>query len=137
MNNLKEYRKRKGLTQTQLAVKTGIIQTTVSKLENGVFPLSLRTAAIFAKVLDCRPEDLIGENNVRIKVEVVRKGYEPSFREIMTTLIRDEREKIGKQIKQKTDDLVLLQLISTVLEIPDDRMMQELNLMLHRRSKLQ
>lgn len=126
MNNLKEYRKRKGLTQTQLAAKTGIIQTTVSKLENGVFPLSLRTAAIFANVLDCRPEDLIGEDNVRIKVEVVRDGYVPSYREVTAALVRQLRERVSDETSKHTeDDELLYMMLSLVLSIPEERLRKE------------
>lgn len=126
MNNLKEYRKRKGLTQTQLSARTGVIQTTISKLENGVFPMSLHAASIFARVLDCKPEDLIGEDNVRIKVDVVKEGYVPSCREVAGAFVRMLWERIVDETVEHTyDDELVYMMLSLVLAIPDERMEKE------------
>ena len=58
---LKEWRERRGLTQTELADASGTYQKTVSNLESGrtqriEFDLLQR----LAHALDCKPKDLIG-----------------------------------------------------------------------------
>ncbi len=64
MNNLKEYRRRAGLTQLQLAAEVGISSRTLQDYEQGQKPLE-KAAAItvlrMAKALGCTVEDLIVE----------------------------------------------------------------------------
>lgn len=62
MNKLKEYRKRAGLTQPELAKKVGISHRTLQDYEQGRKPLE-KAAAItvltMARCLDCSVADLI------------------------------------------------------------------------------
>ena len=62
MNNLKHYRKKAGLTQTELAEKLDISHRTLQSYEQGQKPLE-KAAAItvlnMARVLGCTVEDLI------------------------------------------------------------------------------
>lgn len=62
MLRLREWRERRGLSQTELAESAGTHQKTVSNLETGntqriEFDLLQR----FANALRCKPKDLIGE----------------------------------------------------------------------------
>ena len=45
-------RHREGMTQKQLADKTGVPQRHISEMENGKRPIGKKTAKVFAKVLD-------------------------------------------------------------------------------------
>lgn len=62
MNKLKEYRKRAGLTQPELAERVGISHRTLQDYEQGRKPLE-KAAAItvltMARVLRCSVADLI------------------------------------------------------------------------------
>lgn len=60
MNRLAYYRNREGLTQTELAEKSGVLQTEISRAEKGVKDLKGLTWASLARVLDCSVEELLG-----------------------------------------------------------------------------
>lgn len=60
VNRLKEFRKKAGLTQAELAVRAGITQRNyLSKLENGTVTLSEKWAQKLAPLLGCSPAELI------------------------------------------------------------------------------
>ena len=58
--NVKQLRSEKGLTQKDLALKTGIAQTTLSSYEGGEKNLPLANAALIAKALDVSIDKLCG-----------------------------------------------------------------------------
>jgi transcriptional regulator with XRE-family HTH domain len=51
---LRHVREREGLSQTQLGKRLGLSATTVSELERGVKPLTVRRAEQMAAALGCR-----------------------------------------------------------------------------------
>ena len=53
-SRLKELRKKKHITQSQLAEKLGMDKTQISKIENGKFNLTLQTVNRFANALNAR-----------------------------------------------------------------------------------
>lgn len=58
---LKELRQRAELTQTELAKRTGIPQTVISRYERGaqsVHNMTLDNALRLSRALRCRPEEL-------------------------------------------------------------------------------
>jgi transcriptional regulator with XRE-family HTH domain len=63
-NRLRELRKAAGFNQQQLAAQAGLSQATLSQLEQGKVPLSLRWMRALAAVLTCSPADLLapGDN---------------------------------------------------------------------------
>lgn len=54
-SRIREIRERKGLTQGQLAQRCGIIQTTVSKIEQGRFSVSID---LLGRILDAMDAEL-------------------------------------------------------------------------------
>lgn len=60
MNRLEIFRKRNGLPQTELAEKSGVPQTDISKAEKGVKDLKGLAWRSIANVLGCTIDDLIG-----------------------------------------------------------------------------
>ena len=61
---LKELRKFRGLTQTQLAKRTGIARTTLSGYECGVYDIhsmTLGNALKLSAALQCHPSELLDE----------------------------------------------------------------------------
>jgi transcriptional regulator with XRE-family HTH domain len=63
MNKLEHYRIKKGLTQTELAEKTGVLQTDISRAEKGVKDLKGSNWVSLAKALDCTVDELLGVHN--------------------------------------------------------------------------
>ena len=58
-NHIKKVRKRKGMTQVQLAKKLGISQGRVSEIEHLDYRPTIKTCRRVAKALGCEVEDLI------------------------------------------------------------------------------
>lgn len=58
---LRKKRVQKGLSQEELALKTGLHRTYVGSVERGERNLSIENIYIFAKALDCLPTELIPE----------------------------------------------------------------------------
>ncbi len=56
---LQSVRKEKGIAQERLALEAGLDRSYISKLENGAYQPSLSTIIAIAKILDCRPGDLV------------------------------------------------------------------------------
>lgn len=56
---LRAYRLREGLTQAQLAEKTGIAQSHISSMEKGRRAIGIKSAKTLAKVLNCKWEKLL------------------------------------------------------------------------------
>lgn len=58
LNNLKEARKEKGFTQTDLANIVGVSRNTISSIETGQFNPTAKLALILCIALDKRFEEL-------------------------------------------------------------------------------
>jgi DNA-binding XRE family transcriptional regulator len=58
-NSLKAYRLREGLTQKELADKSGIAQANISAMEKGRRPIGLEAAKTLADALGCEYKKLI------------------------------------------------------------------------------
>lgn len=56
--NIKYYRKIKGLTQTQVANTFHMTQQQYSRFENGIFELNYQQLLDLCKLLDCTPNEL-------------------------------------------------------------------------------
>lgn len=59
---IKEIRKRKNITQEQLAKKLGVKRSVISKYENGTVNMTLKTMLKIAMELDVSVDDFISEN---------------------------------------------------------------------------
>lgn len=60
MNSLQYYRLKAGLTQVELAERSGIEQPEISKAEKGVRDLKGQSWASIAKALECSVDELLG-----------------------------------------------------------------------------
>ncbi len=58
ITKIKEYREKKGITQTELAKLTGVRRETIVHLENGRYNPSLKLAMDIAKVFGVSVEDI-------------------------------------------------------------------------------
>ena len=57
-SKLKMMRKQKGLTQLELAKKTGVSESYICQIENGKM-ISIKKLDKLAKALGCEPKDLL------------------------------------------------------------------------------
>lgn len=57
-NNLKEYRQKAGLTQTELAKRVGSSKNTISSIETRQFCPTAYLAALLCVALECKFEEL-------------------------------------------------------------------------------
>jgi transcriptional regulator with XRE-family HTH domain len=62
MNNLRYYRKLRGLTQLELAEISGITRYTISRIENYKNVISTPTLLALSKALSIDTQNLIGGN---------------------------------------------------------------------------
>ena len=60
MNKLEHYRLMRGMTKTELAEKSGVVQTEISRAEKGVKDLKGANWVSIAKALDCSVDELLG-----------------------------------------------------------------------------
>ena len=58
LNNLKEIRKKRCISQEQLAEMVGTTRQTIIAIEKGVFNPSAKLALLLCVALDCKFEDL-------------------------------------------------------------------------------
>ncbi len=63
VNRLRELRKTAGLTQVELAERAGVSQAAISQVENDTRPMTVDWMRTFARILDCTPADLLGEDD--------------------------------------------------------------------------
>lgn len=62
-NKLPELRKRKKLTQAQLAEKAGVSRSVIARFEVGINQMSPRNLQKVCKVLHCKMDDVLREAN--------------------------------------------------------------------------
>ena len=60
MNKLRYYREKANMTQTELAKKTGVLQTDISRVEKGAKDLKGQNWANIARALECSVDELLG-----------------------------------------------------------------------------
>lgn len=72
-DNIKKYRKEKGLTQKNLAEKVNLSSQVISNIERNYSSVSAEDLAAIAKVLDVTPNQLLGENESKKYYELSEK----------------------------------------------------------------
>lgn len=63
MNRLEYYRLKRGMTQTELAEKSGVPQPDISRTEKGAKDLKGLCWLSIARVLNCSVDELLGKEN--------------------------------------------------------------------------
>lgn len=86
MNNLKEIRKEKGLTQNELSRESGVTQAMISKMEQGTMRMTAMQARKLAGPLGEKPEALQGRDRFRLALVNLsgdKSGANPDFLEAL------------------------------------------------------
>ena len=107
-NRIKEIRKEKGITQTDLALRLGVTQGAVQKLETGANDLSAKMMERIAVILNVKPADLLPK-------EWQSQSVEDYCRDLITVIAIVEEWLIThkKTLQPKTK----AELISSLLEV--------------------
>ena len=79
-NRIRQLRKAAGLTQEQLADRTGFAQDRISNYENGRRPLRLAEMRVIARELGCSPADLLADDDNPERLSPQEKALLEAFR---------------------------------------------------------
>jgi transcriptional regulator with XRE-family HTH domain len=79
-NRLRALRRKAGLTQLELAERTGVSQPAISQLENGTRTLDLPWMRTFARALGCAPADLLDEQDNPYLLDDHERGLVERYR---------------------------------------------------------
>lgn len=71
-NKIKEFRKKKGLTQKELGELIGVKYNTISSYENGINSLDQNVLYKLSKVLDCKMDDFFPSGEIDVSDELER-----------------------------------------------------------------
>jgi len=101
MENLKKLREEAGLSQQKLANQLGLTQQSIYSYENDVYEPDIATLKQMALYFDTSVDYLIGNTEIKNKIEKVEK-YD---------LNKDEEDVINKYRSLSKKDRISLQLI--------------------------
>jgi transcriptional regulator with XRE-family HTH domain len=62
LRRLRDVRERKFLTQRELSERSGVAQSTIARIEQGLQPARITTARRLAEALGVEPQELLGES---------------------------------------------------------------------------
>jgi len=71
--NVRALREKRGFTQGQLCMATGMAQTTVSRIENHGQPMTLNTLYLLAYALKCKARDIIPDTSQDVVDTILAK----------------------------------------------------------------
>lgn len=91
--NIQLFRKRKGLTQEQLAEKISLSPHHLSAIERGIYQVKLDTLVEIINCLDCTADDLFADE--------INSGYK-----IRVSRLTDEIEKLSPEEQAKIFDVI-------------------------------
>lgn len=80
-SRLRELRRAAGLTQAELADRTGVSQPAISQLENGIMSMDLQWMRAFARVLGCAPADLLPDEDNPDRLDVAERKLVERYRQ--------------------------------------------------------
>lgn len=79
-NRLRELRKAAGISQVQLADRTGVSQFAISQIENDVIAMDTAWMRAFARELGCQPADLLDDRDNPDRLDPRERGLLHAFR---------------------------------------------------------
>lgn len=83
-NNIKEIRESKGIKQSELAKKTGLLQANLSRYESRSFPvenMTVKVAAAIADALGCSIEELYREPEFKLRSVYFVRSYDVTIKD--------------------------------------------------------
>lgn len=79
-NRLRELRKAAGLSQVQLAARTGVTQSAISQIENDAIAMDTAWMRAFARELRCEPADLLADSDNPDRLSAEERALVEAFR---------------------------------------------------------
>ncbi|MDT9757179.1 MULTISPECIES: helix-turn-helix transcriptional regulator [Heyndrickxia] len=68
-NNIKKYRKKKQMSQEELAKKCNVTRQTINAIENSKYDPSLRLAVLISQILEVRIDELFIFDSINETIE--------------------------------------------------------------------
>lgn len=100
--NIKFFRKKKGLTQQQLADKSGQTKQVISNLERGYSSPNNKQLLQIASALDCTTNDLLGDDGKNENYQSIMFKDKKAFDE----LPNEEKTRIIQSLEDQADYLI-------------------------------
>lgn len=107
-NNLKYYREKAGISQEELARRTGISRTYISGIEVGDRRLTLNTATRIAEVLHVNPYELLGMDAIK---------YTGDFMDILHSLVHANFDNMINGRESNTVSIVDFNIYMIIFEL--------------------
>lgn len=99
MNNLKMYRKEKGITQIRLSIEAGVSQETISAYESGKALPSAETLIKLSNYLNVSIDFLLDLTSNPIRNYDVENNEDNEFLSLYKSLNKEQREDIMKYMQ--------------------------------------
>lgn len=99
MNNLKMYRKEKGITQIRLSIEAGVSQETISAYESGKALPSAETLIKLSNYLNVSIDFLLDLTSNPIRNYDVENNEDNEFLSFYKSLNKEQREDIMKYMQ--------------------------------------
>lgn len=99
MNNLKMYRKEKGITQIRLSIEAGVSQETISAYESGKALPSAETLIRLSNYLNVSIDFLLDLTSNPIRNYDVENNEDNKFLSLYKSLNKEQREDIMKYMQ--------------------------------------
>lgn len=112
--NLKNYRKQKGLSQEQVALQVHVTRQTLSKWEQGTSVPDAETLVNIAEVLDVSVSDLMDQTVETEKVELGEVAQQLARLNEMMALRIQNQEKTKKMIINIIGVLIIMGFIAAI-----------------------
>ncbi|GGD74048.1 helix-turn-helix domain-containing protein [Croceicoccus mobilis] len=100
-NRVRELRKAKGMSQTELAQAAGISQPAISQIENDTRPITLDWLRTFARILDVTPADILDDDDHPDRLSLEERELIENFR-AATAQQREMIHRIAEPIESNT-----------------------------------
>lgn len=112
--NIKYYRKRKGISQEEMAVKLHVVRQTVSKWENGISIPDADVLIHIADLLEVSVYQLLDLNETSLKEESLSKELE-RLNQLLAE--NNKKEKLIKEAYKKRSMIISLSFLSLILAL--------------------
>lgn len=112
--NIKYYRKRKGMSQEEMAVKLHVVRQTVSKWETGHFVPDADILIHISELLEVPVYQLLDLNETSLKEESLSKELE-RLNHLLAK--KNKKEKIIKEAYKKRGIIITLSFLSLILAL--------------------
>lgn len=112
--NIKYYRKRKGISQEEMAVKLHVVRQTVSKWENGISIPDADVLIHIADLLEVSVYQLLDLNETSLKEESSAKELE-RLNQLLAE--NNKKEKLIKEAYKKRSMIISLSFLSLILAL--------------------